>query len=200
MIGNESIYRVACRIFRERGYHATSMRTIASALGVRPATLYYYYPSKDDLLFSIMKTSIERLIVHVSSQLRRDAPAAEQLRCAMRAHIVAIAEHLDELTVFLHEFKSLPLDLRTVITEYRDRYERIFRDIVADGVKRGDFRPVDERLASKMILSACNWLYTWYHPDGSLSPQVLADQFAAMILCGLQCREERQEPVPPTGS
>lgn len=181
----ETIYRVACRIFRERGYHASSMRAIASALGIQPAALYYWYPSKEDLLFNIMDTAVDALTERVLVAIDPVAPATKRLTQAIEGHIVAVADHLDELSVFLHELKSLNPERQARILAKRDRYEHIFRDILTDGMERGEFTPRDPRLASFLTLSACNWLYNWYHPKGGYAPREIADSFADMILNGL---------------
>jgi TetR/AcrR family transcriptional regulator, cholesterol catabolism regulator len=185
--GEEMIYRVACRIFRERGYHATSMRAIASALSLQPAALYYYYPSKEDLLYSIMDTAVDALTERVLQEIDPLAPAPVRLRQAMRAHITAVADHLDELSVFLHELKGLSPPRRALVQAKRDRYEHIFRDIVQDGAAKSELAEVDSRLAGFLILAACNWLYNWYRPDGSFDPEEIATAFSEMILTGL-CR------------
>jgi AcrR family transcriptional regulator len=182
----ETIYRVACCIFRERGYHATSMRAIASALDMQPAALYYWYPSKEDLLFNIMETAVDALTRFVQEAIEPEAAAPVRLRQAITAHILTIADHLDELTVFLHEVKSLGPKRREIIQAKQNRYERIFREILRDGVHSGELRDVDPRLGGFMILSACSWLYNWYRPDGPYRPQDIAAGFADMILRGLQ--------------
>lgn len=183
--GSENVSRVACRIFRERGYHATSMRAIASALGMQPAALYYYYPGKEDLLFSIMDNAVDGLTMYVQEHTDPDAPAPERLRQAITAHITAIADHLDELSVFLHEMKSLSPKRRDVLQAKSARYEHIFRDILHDGIETGQFADVDPRLARFMILSACNWIYNWYKPEGAYRPRDIAEAFSDMMLHGL---------------
>jgi AcrR family transcriptional regulator len=183
--GEDTIYRVACRIFRERGYHATSMRAISSALGMQPAALYYWYPSKEDLLFSIMDTAVDALTAHVLEAIDPAASAPHRLRQAIRAHTIAIADHLDELSIFLHELKALNHERQIAVMRKRDRYEHIFRDILRKGVAAGEFRQVDPRLAGYMILAACNWLYNWYHPGGSYRPEDIADAFTDMFLHGV---------------
>lgn len=183
--GEEQISAVACRIFRERGYHATSMRVIAAALGWQPAALYYYYPSKEDLLFSIMETAVDTLTAYVREHVDRDASAPDQLRQAITAHVTLIAGHLDELSVFLHEMKSLEPRRREILQGKSARYEHIFRDIIQDGIRSGQIADVDPRLARYLILSACNWIYNWYRPDGSYRPGEIASGFSNMILDGL---------------
>lgn len=183
--GEDQVSRVACRIFRERGYHATSMRAISSALGWQPAALYYYYPSKEDLLFRIMETAVDTLTAFVRERVDSDGPAPERLRQAIAAHITLIADHLDELSVFLHEMKSLDPKRREIIQAKTARYEHIFRDIIHDGISRKELADVDPRLARYLILSACNWIYNWYRPEGSYRPEAIASAFSDMILNGV---------------
>lgn len=179
------VSRVACRIFCERGYHATSMRTIAAELGWQPAALYYYYPGKEELLFSIMEGAVDALTKRVLHAINPSAPADVQLRQAIGAHITSVSDHLDELSVFLHETKALGPERQEIIQEKRDRYERIFRDVLERGVRSGELRDVDPRLAGDLVLAACNWLYNWYRPDGDYGPKVIADAFSDMILHGI---------------
>jgi TetR/AcrR family transcriptional regulator, cholesterol catabolism regulator len=183
--GEDQISRVACRIFRERGYHATSMRVIASALGWQPAALYYYYPGKEDLLFSIMETAVDTLTRYVREHVDLNAPPADRLRQAIAAHTTLIADHLDELSVFLHEMKALSPKKREIIQAKTARYEHIFRDILNDGITSGEFADVDPRLARYLVLSACNWIYNWYRPEGSYRPDVIASAFSDMIINGI---------------
>jgi AcrR family transcriptional regulator len=180
------VSRVACRIFRERGYHATSMRVIASRLGWQPAALYYYYPSKEDLLFSIMDSAVDALTGRVLAAVDPSEPPPERLRAAIGAHISAVADHLDELSVFLNEIKALGPENRRRIQAKRDRYEHIFRDVLDEGVRGGDLDDVDPRLAGFLILAACNWLYSWYHPGGEYTPEQIAAAFSRMILSGIE--------------
>ena len=187
--GEEGISRVACRIFRERGYHATSMRVIASELGMQPAALYYYYPGKEELLFSIMDGAVERLTDFVREHIDPNASARERLRQGISAHITALADHLDELSVFLHEQKSLNPQRREAIQAKTVGYEHIFRDILRDGMAQGELRMADPRLARVMILSACNWLYNWYKPDGAYQPEQIARAFTDILFHGLLRQE-----------
>jgi AcrR family transcriptional regulator len=183
--GEENIFRVACHIFRERGYHATSMRAISSTLGMQPAALYYYYPGKENLLFRIMESAIDALTARVLEAINPADPAPQRLRQAIGAHVTAVADHLDELGVFFQELRALSPKRREVIQAKRDRYEHIFRDILQDGVDSGELTRVDPRLAGFVILAACNWLYSWFKPDGAYRPEEIAAAFGDMLLHGL---------------
>jgi AcrR family transcriptional regulator len=161
------------------------MRTIASALGWQPAALYYYYPSKEELLFSIMDGAVDALTRRVLEAIKEDAPATLRLRQAITAHVTSVVDHLDELSVFLQETKALGEDRQRIIQTKRDRYEGIFREILVEGMASGDLAAWDPHLAGFLVLATCNWLYNWYSPEGAYNPKELADTFCDMILQGL---------------
>jgi AcrR family transcriptional regulator len=192
----DEVSRVACRIFRERGYHATSMRAIASALGWQPAALYHYYTGKEELLFSIMQRAVDTLTQFVREHVDQGSPPPERLRQAITAHTTLIADHLDELSVFLHEMKALSPKKRELIQAKSARYEHIFRDILHDGIASGEFEIANPRLARYLILSACNWIYNWYRPDGSYRPETIAAAFSDMILNGVTSQPARSSDRP----
>lgn len=161
------------------------MRAISSALGWQPSALYYYYPSKEELLFRIMENAVDTLTEYVKERVDPTAPAPQRLRQAITAHVTLIADHLDELSVFLHEMKALDARRREIIQAKSARYEHIFRDILNEGMRSGEFTSRDPRLARYLVLSACNWMYNWYRPEGAFRPQAIADSFSDMILNGL---------------
>jgi AcrR family transcriptional regulator len=153
---------------------------------MQPAALYYWYESKEDLLYKIMETAVDGLTERVLATIDPSASPPRRLEQAITAHITTIADHLDELSVFLHETKALNPRHRDRIQVKRARYEHIFRDILHDGLQSGDFPHIDPRLARFMILAACNWLYNWYKPDSSYQPGEIARAYSDMILNGLQ--------------
>ncbi|PZN10119.1 MAG: TetR/AcrR family transcriptional regulator [Bacillota bacterium] len=182
----EEILAVAGQLFRQKGYHATSMQDIAERLRLQRGSLYAHIDSKEELLFEIADRAAERFLAAIEEAERAGRTAAEKLRLAMRAHMAVLAGYRDTATVFLHEWRFLRDDLRHRILEKRDRYEQHWRRIIAEGVAGGEFRPVDDRFGALLALSAVNWAYQWYSPAGSLSPEQVADRFADLILEGLR--------------
>ena len=98
-------------------------------------------------------------------------------------------EHLEAATVFLNEWRYLSHERRHIIQEKRDRYEAMVRRIVQDGIDRGEFRSdLDVALTARLVLSAGNWTYTWYRPDGELTARQIGESFAALLVQGLKTR------------
>lgn len=184
----EELLAAAIRLFRERGYHATSMQHLAEAVGVQRGSLYHYIEAKEDLLWEIMERAIGRLLGGVEPIARADTAAGERLRRAVAAHLEIAAMLRDELTILHVELKSLSPKRRAGMIAYRDRYQELFRSMVRDGVTRGEFRAVDPHAAVFAILGACNWFTQWFRPSGTYGHEIFAASFAELFLQGLSRR------------
>ncbi len=86
------------------------------------------------------------------------------------------------------EVTALSPKRQAEIVAARDRYERGLRKIIRDGIKAGEFRQVDAKIAAFAILGAVNWIARWYRPEGSLHAPELGAQFADHLVGGLTCR------------
>jgi len=180
------ILKVAGRLFSQKGYHSTSMRDLAAALGLTQGSLYNHFAGKEELLFAIIDRVSDEFLAAIEPIARSEASPIKKLRAAVRVHLQVIAENLETATVFLHEWKFLNPDYKERIKAKRDRYETFFRAIIAEGVGRGEFRAVDVKFAALLILSALNWVYQWYSPGGPLTAEEIADLYVDLILNGLR--------------
>lgn len=178
---------VAAQLFSERGYHGTSMQDLGDALGIQRGSLYAHIGSKEDLLLDVVEEGADRFLARGAEAVELDAAASERLRSLLVGHVEIATQHLDASTVFLNEWRYLSPELRDHIQEKRDRYERVVRKIIDDGVASGEFRAdVDIRFAATLVLSAGNWTYTWYRPGGNLSPTEIGERFAELVTRGLE--------------
>lgn len=176
----------AARLFSERGYHGTSMQHLGEALGVQRGSLYAHIGAKEDLLYEVVTAGAERFLARGEAALGLDATSTEKLTRLLVDHVATAAEHLEASTVFLNEWRYLSQEHRDEVQAKRDRYERIVRAIVEEGIARGEFRAdADVRFAATLFLSAANWVYTWYRPGGELDPQEIGRRFADLIVKGL---------------
>ncbi|MHC4550035.1 MAG: TetR family transcriptional regulator [Planctomycetota bacterium] len=178
------ILRRAAQVFRRKGFHGAGMREIAEGLGVAPGALYYYFESKEDLLYACQTLSLQRLLESARSIVGTDLAADEKLRRLIHAHLGHI---LDELGgSFAHiEFHALPEPLLKEVVSKRDAYERLVRRVLREGIDAGRFRPADVKLAALSLLGALNWTVVWWRPEGHRDLAGVADQMAATFLEGL---------------
>lgn len=181
-----ALHEAATRLFRQRGFHATSMQDLAEDLGMNRGSLYHYIEAKDDLLWAIVSGAMERLDAAVRPILEGPGPVPERLSSAIATHLAFAAAHGDELALVQIELRALAADRRADLVAQRDAYEAAWREAIRQGVADGTLRPVDVRLASIAILSVCNWFTQWYRPDGPLDVSAIGQQFAGLFLDGLQ--------------
>lgn len=188
MDGNQrvaQIYETAARLFSQHGYHGTSIRQVARELDLQGGSLYAHINAKEDVLWGIINHAADQFLCAVRPIVASDLPPVDKLRAAIRAHVYVVTDNLDAATVYHNDWKYLNPDRQAQVRERRNEYETLFRSIVAEGTAAGQFRPVDDKFASLLALSAVNWLYQWYRPDGPLTPDEVADQFSDLIVRGL---------------
>ncbi len=181
----ENLLEAAVSLFSRKGYHGTTVRDIAVEVGMLSGSLYAHISTKEDLLYEIVLRASDQFTAAVEPIVGSEGSASEKLRRAMAAHIGVVAQSLEGATVFMHEWKALCDERRQVIAEKRNAYERLFAQIIRQGIESGEFHPVDEKFSRLLILSAVNWLYEWYNPGGPLGPEAVADKFADLLLEGM---------------
>jgi TetR/AcrR family transcriptional regulator len=181
------ILHAALIAFRENGYHTTTLDDIAERLGVRKTALYHYFPDKESILYECHRESlaeIERLMQEARSCCDR---ASERLAYLIREHVRVMTETL-EASPLAFEVPALSPERRAEIVAARDGYERVLREFIVQGMKDGEFREVDPKLAVFAILGAINWIARWYRPEGAVDAPELGAQFADYLVGGLTCR------------
>jgi AcrR family transcriptional regulator len=183
-----AIVSIAASLFAERGYRGTSMRDIGRAVGVHAGSLYVHIDSKEDLLYAIVTSIMQRSERDMAEVLAGGQSATEQLREIARRDLELIGTNKEFATVFFHEWRNLgPVRQQQVIAS-RDRWENGLRTVISRGIEAGEFRRVDVRIAGIALTSMLNWAYVWYSPDGDLSVDDLAGQFAGLLIDGLHAR------------
>lgn len=183
------ILRAAMAAFRDRGYHATTLDDIAEGLGVRKTALYHYFPDKDAILFACHQRSLQALASHVAEARRRCSSAPDRLRYIVNEHVRVMTDSVEGVPLAL-EVPALNQSLQQRVIAARDRYERALREIIADGIRNGEFREVDPKIAAFVLLGAINWIARWYRPRGGVDPGELGSQFADQLLGGLVCQPQ----------
>lgn len=184
----QDILEASARIFGEKGFHGTSMQEIADAVHLQKGSLYHHVASKQEILFALLEDALDLLIADLQEVWVTDLPAEEKLRAAVRAYLRRLAEHADLATVLLLEYRSLEPKLLRRHIGRRDQFEAIWRKILSEGVKAGEFREVDVAVAAFALLGMQNWLITWFRSDGRLGPEEVAGRFSDLLIDGLTNR------------
>lgn len=182
----EQIELTATALFKKRGFSATSMRDLANALGIEAASIYSHIRSKEEILQRVCFRMANEFFETIEQADTRSASATERLQAAIKAHVRVLTRNTEASAVFLHEWRHLSEPHHAEFLALRNRYEEHFREIIREGIKVGEFKVPDEKFAVLTILSALNWIHTWYKPDGKMSPDEIAANLATMLLNGLK--------------
>ncbi len=178
------ILRKAADLFRKKGFHGAGMREIAKDLGLKPGALYYYFESKEDLLYFSQTETLERLVGSAREIVALGLTGSEKLGRLMEAHLTHTLGELGGGAVHL-EFQALPEDRLGEVVAKRDEYEGIVREAIRNGIEEGEFRPMEPKVATLMMLGTLNWAALWWRPSGSRTPADLAREFGEVLLKGL---------------
>lgn len=184
------ILAAASRQFRARGLHATGMREIAAELGMTAGNLYYYFPSKQDLLAWCQKQTLERLRVLATGVEAGSGTAGERLARLVEGHVRILNQETPGSLAHL-EVNEVPDARRREILDERRRYEAVFTRLIEAGIAAGEFRPLDARLATLALLGALNWTVKWFHEDGARSAEEVGRSFAELLIGGLAAGSAR---------
>lgn len=181
------IDHTATALFRARGYAATSMRELATALGLEAGSLYSHIKSKEEILHRVcFGLAAEFFTGFDAATAESAAPVATQLRQAIEAHVRVLTRDSAASAVFLHEWRHLSEPARTEFLALRDRYEAGFRNLIAHGLTTGELHTPDAAFAALTLLASLNWLPNWYRPDGKLNPDEIAHLLAEQLLNGMR--------------
>lgn len=192
---SRAIREQAVRLFAEQGYHATSMRDIARAVGLLPGSLYAHITSKEQLLLEIIEEGIDEFLTAATSA-DSDQAAPVRLRRAVATHLQVIAAGLDRTGVVFHQWRSLTGEDRQRVLRKRAAYEQHFVDILDAGVLEGSLHPhLDTRFAVLVILGALNWAPEWFSPIGDRTAEEIADRVSDLLLSGLGVQNWIAPPV-----
>jgi AcrR family transcriptional regulator len=176
------IREVALSLFAQRGYHATSMKDIGDALGIRAPSLYNHFESKQQILVEVMRGTMEQLLRDHTDALASTNDIVEQLRRATEAHVRYHARFRDEIQVGNIEIRALEEPERSRIVSLRREYSDSWEELIARGVQRRVFRVSSARLTAWAILEMGIGVARWFDPAGEMSEALLAYHYGDMAL------------------
>ncbi|MFZ5440387.1 MAG: TetR/AcrR family transcriptional regulator [Myxococcota bacterium] len=190
--GDERVLQAAGRLFREKGFSATTVREIAAAAELLPGSLHYRYASKDELLVALMKRGVARAKAAVTKAIAATDDPIERLRLGLRAHLELLCDGDDSLFVLLYDWRSLHAELRHDVEAERRELEAFWDELLLAAHATGRARPVlDLELVRQFGFGAINWVATWYRPGEGRTPAQIADAFWSYLAFGLMHESAR---------
>ena len=178
------ILNAAARFLRLHGYHATTLRDIAAAAGMKAGSIYYHFASKEEIVAAVMNDGVDHVLEAVQAALRslpQTADARRKLEAAIHAHLSALLEYGDYTSAGLKAYGDAPEAVRQSARSHRRRYEALWAKLVDELMHAGAPPGVSATTLRLAVLGLMNWSPEWYRPKRH-SIDVLAREFAAILV------------------
>jgi AcrR family transcriptional regulator len=185
--GYEKVLEAAVKVFDRTGYRSASVQDVADEAGIVKGTLYHYIRAKEDLLFEIINRVQRQMVPKLAELEGLDLSAAEKLRTFICWYVEHTIKNRQVFGIFLRDFDALSTRRRKQLTDVRDSYDDFVISLILAGQDAGEFRTdVSPHLFAFAIFGMIHWLYQWYRPSGTLSPDEVGRQMAELALVGIR--------------
>ena len=182
----ETITAGAIDLFHRKGYFATSISEIAGQCGIQKASIYYHYPSKENILFHIQQVTMQELTAYLLDNLEGRSDVEDRMGAAVRSHVRFHLNRQKETFIANSELRGLTPEHYHEIVHRRDAYEQVFQQIIREGIEAGVFTAADAKILSYAILTLCNAGAIWFKPRGRMSVDAIAEIYENFVLRGLR--------------
>lgn len=181
----DEIRQAALEQFAQSGYEATTMRDIAASVGIKAASLYNHFDSKEEILWDLTRSAMRDLDANRDDALARLAPAAVprvKLAAFVGAHVDFHAERRHQAVLVNSQLGSLSQSHHRKAVALRDAYENSLRTIIDAGAASGEFTVSDVQVATLAILQMGTGVSFWFRPDGRLRIDQVCAEYVKLAL------------------
>jgi len=178
------VLKTAAAIFAEKGYHSTSIRDIARATGMSLSGLYYYFSSKEELLFLIQDYCFGTLVEDCKQLIGGVEDPVQRLRLLIENHLNYFVNNMNEMKVLSHEANSISGDFLKRVNARKRQYVDIVRGLLEEIARIHRVRGLDLRVATFSLFGMMNWIYNWYNPRKDVDVAGLARNISRLFLLG----------------
>jgi AcrR family transcriptional regulator len=180
----------ATDVFDKKGYEGASMRDLSRASGMSLAGLYYYFESKEKLLYLIQRHAFTTILVRLRTRLENVTNAELRIRIFILNHLEYFLANQKAMKVLSHEDEVLKNGYGTEIAAIKREYVHTCVELM-DEFKRARGLEFSSRTAALSLFGMMNWIYTWYKPRVDGGAAQLAQQMADIFLHGLLGRTKK---------
>src|SRR5437867_6284944 len=179
------ILKTSAKIFAEKGFHRTSVRDIARATRMSLAGLYYYFTTKEELLYLIQEHCFLTLLQRWEQASKANTDVRARIGIFAENHLSFFCHNMHEMKVMAHEDESLTGEFQVKILVLKRRYVKVIMDLIRELQDREGRKGIDLRVATFSLFGMMNWIYTWYQPRRDLPLPQLMEQMLRIYFFGL---------------
>ncbi len=194
----EAVLKTAAELFLEKSYGRTSLNDIAARLNITKPALYHYFHRKEEILLECYRwgtTLIEESLTEIASS---SGTGLEKVAAFIYSYANVMTVNFGRCVMRLDE-GDLSAQALEEVRNYKRKIDRRLRSFIQDGIRDGSVGPCDPKIAAFSIAGAVNWICMWYEPEGPLTGEEIASQFARTLTQGLARRrtEVSRRTAPP---
>jgi len=180
----EQILDIGAEIFSEKGYHDASIRVIAEGARMSLAGLYYYFRSKEELLFLIQDHAFGSILANLQESLQGVTDPQEKLRRIVLNHFRYFLQHMayQKVCAFEQEFLQ-EKDYYAIVEKKRRRYFELVREVLQEVSGKKEF-PIKLGAIALFLFGAMSWIHMWYNPKKDGKPEDMAHTLTDLFLHG----------------
>ncbi|UCZ84311.1 TetR/AcrR family transcriptional regulator [Pseudomonas sp. L5B5] len=176
------LLRTAAHLFRNKGYERTTVRDLASAVGIQSGSIFHHFKSKDDILRAVMQETIHYNTALMRAELAEADGVREQVLALIRCELQSIMGGSGEaMAVLVYEWRSLSAEGQAAVLALRDIYEQIWLQVLGDA-KQAGFIKGDVFITRRFLTGALSWTTTWFRAEGSMTLEQLAQEALLLVL------------------
>lgn len=180
----DEIISVAVKLFSERGFRAVTIDDIASSMGFTKSAIYYYFKSKNQILWEIFTRIWDTYFEAIQVTVKSNLPPEEALAEIVTQHALNVMERKDWTAIYFREESELEDRQRRKIAKKKRQYDALIEEIYEAGVRKGVFKDIPAHIAVTGILGMCNWIHVWYNEKGSISASRIAEYYSTLLSSG----------------
>ena len=182
----------ATEVFCKKGYEGASMRDLSRESGMSLAGLYYYFESKERLLYLIQKHTFATIVHRLKSRLEGVNDAEDRIRIFILNHLEYFLANQAAMKVLSHEAKVLKNGFASEVAAIKREYYRICVGLL-DDLKRERSGLFSTRIAVLSLFGMMNWIYTWHNPRVDADAASLANEMGDIFLRGVMTKGRREK-------
>ncbi|HEY8640741.1 MAG TPA: TetR/AcrR family transcriptional regulator [Solirubrobacterales bacterium] len=184
----DMILKEALQLFSERGFRETSLQDIADRLGVTRPAFYYYFSSKEEILWSLIEQLGYQLLDQARPLAARPEPPATRLAALLAEHTRTLLRNAEAFRVYFAERDTLDDTRSESLRKGEHSYAKLVAAVIEEGQRAGQIRTGNPTVLALLALGTANSVLRWYRADGPLEPEELAALVPELALAGLQPR------------
>ncbi|MCY1401977.1 HTH-type transcriptional repressor KstR2 [compost metagenome] len=176
------LLQTAAHLFRSKGYERTTVRDLASAVGIQSGSIFHHFKSKDEILRSVMEETVLYNTAVMRAALAEADTLRDRLLALIRCELQSIMGGTGEaMAVLVYEWRSLSPEGQQYILGLRDIYEQMWLEVLEEACIAGACQG-DPFILRRFLTGALSWTITWYDTDGALNLDQLAEQALLLVL------------------